>query len=65
MKLVAGFTEYTTTIHGQENVKDAVDVARRRAELDGWHVRGVGSYLPHRGSIPGSWVVSMKVEKKP
>lgn len=54
---------YTTTVPRQPTAEDAKDVARRRAEEDGWKVTG---YLrePFRGVITGSWVVEMAVERR-
>jgi hypothetical protein len=56
--------DYTATIYGQHDPKDAADVARREAEAAGFRVLGVGSKLPHRGVIVGTWIVTLKVERK-
>ena len=55
-------SEYITTIRGQVEPKDAVDVARREAEREGFRVVELARQ-PHRGVIPGTWVVSLQVEK--
>ena len=48
---------------GAELAQDAIDVARREAEGSGLKVVGTAR-PPHRGTIPGTWVVALLVEKR-
>jgi hypothetical protein len=54
--------EYTATVRGQHDPKDAADVARREAESHGFRV--LETVRTYRGSIIGTWVVVLTVEKK-
>ena len=60
---MSGRGEYVTSIHGQKDPKDAIDVARREAEtMPGIKVVGTAR-PPHRGH-GDTWVVALLVEKR-
>lgn len=55
--------EFVTTIRGQHDPRDAIDVARREAEREGFVFVELARQ-PHRGVIPGTWVVALTVTRE-
>ena len=54
--------QYLATVRDQADPKDAADVARREAESHG--LRVLEHVRTFRGSLVGTWVVELRVEKK-